>query len=185
MSPCQGRTHWVLKDAVSAADRVIVIDDIVRTVRIVREGWVGRTGSTVEALKSICQQAGASLVGVGAIIHNRLVEKELSFPLESIVQVSPPTASQPVDISPALKQLTLPEVVAADVLTERVMQEGKVLPGNLLKVYSFINHQVDTGLMDMCGQLLARVFAGFGIQKVLTAQTGGLPPAHAASCLSI
>lgn len=36
--------------------------------------------------------------------------------------------------------------------------------------------------MDMCGQLLARVFAGFGIQKVLTAQTGGLPPAHAVSC---
>ena len=33
--------------------------------------------------------------------------------------------------------------------------------------------------MDMCGQLLARVFAGFGISKVLTAQTGGLPPAHA------
>jgi hypothetical protein len=33
-------------------------------------------------------------------------------------------------------------VGAADGLTERVMTEGKVLPGNLLKVYSFINHQV-------------------------------------------
>ena len=33
--------------------------------------------------------------------------------------------------------------------------------------------------MDMCGQLLARVFARFGVSKVLTAQTGGLPPAHA------
>ena len=48
-----------------------------------------------------------------------------------------------MDISPAVNDLALPEVVAADVLTERVMKEGKVLPGNLLKVYSFINHQVE------------------------------------------
>ena len=53
------------------------------------------------------------------------------------------TSGQAVDISPAVNDLALPEVVAADVLTERVMTEGKVLPGNLLKVYSFINHQVD------------------------------------------
>eukprot|EP00913_Durusdinium_trenchii_P006983 g6568.t1 len=140
-----------------------------------------RHGSTVQALKSICEQAGATFVGVGAIIHNRLLENCMNgFQMETLAQVSPSSSSsQPVTISPAVDDLALPEVVAADVLTERVMTDGVVLPGNLLKVYSFINHQVDTGLMDMCGQLLARVFAGFGIQKVLTAQTGGLPPAHA------
>ncbi|CAL1135488.1 unnamed protein product [Cladocopium goreaui] len=164
----QGRTHWVLKEAISAEDHVVIIDDIVRT------------GSTVEALKSICQQAGAKYLGAGAIIHNRLNGQTWDGELESLAQVSPPSAfGRAVDISPAVNDLALPEVVAADVLTERVMTEGKVLPGNLLKVYSFINHQVDTGLMDMCGQLLARVFAGFGVSKVLTAQTGGLPPAHA------
>ncbi|CAK9034519.1 unnamed protein product [Durusdinium trenchii] len=165
----QERAHFVLKDAISAEDRVIIIDDIVRT------------GSTVQALKSICEQAGATFVGVGAIIHNRLLENCMNgFQMETLAQVSPSSSSsQPVTISPAVDDLALPEVVAADVLTERVMTDGVVLPGNLLKVYSFINHQVDTGLMDMCGQLLARVFAGFGIQKVLTAQTGGLPPAHA------
>ena len=63
-------------------------------------------------------------------------------PLPS-AQVSPASAfGRAVDISPAVNDLALPEVVAADVLTERVMKEGKVLPGNLLKVYSFINHQV-------------------------------------------
>ena len=64
--------------------------------------------------------------------------------------MSPPSGTgRAVDISPAVNDLALPEVVAADVLTERVMNEGKVLPGNLLKVYSFINHQV--GKNRCCG----------------------------------
>ena len=172
----QGRAHWVLTSAISAEDRVVVIDDIVST------------GTTIQALKTICEKAGAKVVGVGAIIRNHLLangdangdSSPIDGKFETLVQVSKSgTASVPVGITPAVQKQTLPEVVAADVLTERVLREGKVLPGNLLKVYSFINHQVDTRLMDMCGQLIGRVFAGFGIQKVLTAQTGGLPPAHA------
>ena len=170
----EGRTHWVLSSAICAEDRVVIIDDVVST------------GTTVSALKTICEKAGAKVVGVGAIIHNCLANgggSPIEGKFESLAQVSKPSAGGPVAvkpcIAPAVQQQQLPEVVAADVLTERVMREGKVLPGNLLKVYSFVNHQVDTRLMDMCGQLLARVFAGFGVQKVLTAQTGGLPPAHA------
>ncbi|CAE7456370.1 xpt [Symbiodinium pilosum] len=172
----QGRAHWVLTSAISAEDRVVVIDDIVST------------GTTIQALKTICEKAGAKVVGIGAIIRNHLLanggadgdSSPIDGKFETLVQVSKSgTASVPVGITPAVQKQTLPEVVAADVLTERVLREGKVLPGNLLKVYSFINHQVDTRLMDMCGQLIGRVFAGFGIQKVLTAQTGGLPPAHA------
>lgn len=64
--------------------------------------------------------------------------------------MSPPSGTgRAVDLSPAVNDLALPEVVAADVLTERVMNEGTVLPGNLLKVYSFINHQV--GKNRCCG----------------------------------
>ena len=170
----QGRSHWVLTSAISAEDRVVVIDDVVST------------GTTVSALKSICDKAGAKVVGVGTIIHNCLANggsSPVSGKFESLAKVSKSgtngLVSSTPHISPAVQDPKLPEVVAADVLTERVMREGKVLPGNLLKVYSFINHQVDTHLMDMCGQLVARVFAGFGVQKVLTAQTGGLPPAHA------
>lgn len=70
-------------------------------------------------------------------MHTRLHEHPFGM------QVSPSSSSsQPVTISPAVDDLALPEVVAADVLTERVMTDGVVLPGNLLKVYSFINHQV-------------------------------------------
>ena len=46
-----------------------------------------RTGSTVEALKSICQQAGAKYLGAGAIIHNRLNGQPWDGDLESLAQV--------------------------------------------------------------------------------------------------
>jgi hypothetical protein len=46
-----------------------------------------RTGSTVEALKSICQQAGAKYLGAGAIIHNRLNGQTWDGELESLAQV--------------------------------------------------------------------------------------------------
>ena len=149
-------------------------------MRVSFEAWKARTGSTLEALKSICQQAGATCLGAGAIIHNRLNGKTWEGDLETLAQVgsgkqktgdelnitkaadcyhfhafspaqvSPPSGTgRAVDISPAVNDLALPEVVAADVLTERVMNEGTVLPGNLLKVYSFINHQV--GKNRCCG----------------------------------
>lgn len=48
-----------------------------------------RTGSTVQALKSICEQAGATFVGVGAIIHNRLLENCMNgFQMETLAQAA-------------------------------------------------------------------------------------------------
>lgn len=62
-------------------------------------------------------------------------------------------------------------------LKERILAEGQNLGGGILKVDSFINHQVDPGLMEACGEELAQRFAGIGATKVLTAEISGIAPA--------
>jgi xanthine phosphoribosyltransferase len=63
------------------------------------------------------------------------------------------------------------------VLKERILREGKILPGNILKVDGFINHQVDAQLMDQCGAELAKLFADSGATHILTAEISGIAPA--------
>jgi len=62
-------------------------------------------------------------------------------------------------------------------LKERILRDGQVLDNGILKVDSFINHQVDPALMDSCGQEFARRFANLGATKVLTAEISGIAPA--------
>lgn len=62
-------------------------------------------------------------------------------------------------------------------LKARIIKEGKVLANGILKVDSFINHQVDPMLMDACGREFARRFAGVNATKVLTAEISGIAPA--------
>jgi xanthine phosphoribosyltransferase len=62
-------------------------------------------------------------------------------------------------------------------LVERIRREGKNLGNGILKVDSFVNHQVDPALMNLCGQELARRFAHVGATKVLTAEISGIAPA--------
>jgi xanthine phosphoribosyltransferase len=62
-------------------------------------------------------------------------------------------------------------------LEERILRDGKSLGGGILKVDSFVNHQVDPLLMDACGREFARLFAGVGATKVLTAEISGIAPA--------
>ena len=62
-------------------------------------------------------------------------------------------------------------------LKDRIIREGKNLGGGILRVDSFINHQVDPGLMDLCGQEFARRFAGVNATRVLTAEISGIAPA--------
>ncbi|MGD8732471.1 MAG: xanthine phosphoribosyltransferase [Anaerolineales bacterium] len=64
-----------------------------------------------------------------------------------------------------------------DALKERILAEGQDLGGGILKVDGFINHQVDPGLMQACGEELARRFANIGATKVLTAEISGIAPA--------
>ena len=62
-------------------------------------------------------------------------------------------------------------------LKDKILKEGKVLGGGILKVDSFINHQVDPRLMDACGREFARRFARVNATKVLTAEISGIAPA--------
>ncbi len=62
-------------------------------------------------------------------------------------------------------------------LKERILTEGKNLGGGILKVDSFINHQVDPAMMLAVGGALAAHFGAMGINKVLTAEISGIAPA--------
>jgi len=62
-------------------------------------------------------------------------------------------------------------------LEERILRDGKNLGGGILKVDSFVNHQVDPLLMDVCGKEFARLFASVQAMKVLTAEISGIAPA--------
>ena len=62
-------------------------------------------------------------------------------------------------------------------LEERILSEGQIMENGILKVDSFVNHQVDPMLMDACGRELAGIFANLGATKVLTAEISGIAPA--------
>jgi xanthine phosphoribosyltransferase len=64
-----------------------------------------------------------------------------------------------------------------DALRQKIEEEGKNLGNGILKVDSFINHQVDPTLMDACGMEFARRFAKIGATKILTAEISGIAPA--------
>lgn len=64
-------------------------------------------------------------------------------------------------------------------LRQRIMNEGRNLGGGILKVDSFINHQVDPKLMDECGKEFANRFKNIYVTKILTAEISGIAPALA------
>ena len=59
-------------------------------------------------------------------------------------------------------------------LEERILKDGVVKPGNVLKVDSFLNHQMDVVLLDEIGREFKRRFAGEKITKVLTIESSGI-----------
>lgn len=62
-------------------------------------------------------------------------------------------------------------------LEERILQDGNVLGENILKVDSFLTHQVDFSLMKEIGQVFAEHFRDAGITKVVTIEASGIVPA--------
>ena len=63
-------------------------------------------------------------------------------------------------------------------LEERILKDGIVKPGNVLKVDSFLNHQMDIALMEQIGEEFHRRFAHKNITKVLTIEASGIGIAY-------
>ena len=59
-------------------------------------------------------------------------------------------------------------------LEERIVKDGVVKEGNVLKVDSFLNHQMDIKLLDQMGAEFKRRFAGRPINKILTIEASGI-----------
>ena len=59
-------------------------------------------------------------------------------------------------------------------LEERIVSEGTVKAGNVLKVDAFLNHQCDVELFDRMGEEWARLFEGKRVDKVLTIEASGI-----------
>lgn len=62
-------------------------------------------------------------------------------------------------------------------LRERILEEGKALSETVLKVDSFLNHQVDPELMYEMGTCFKNYFKEHGITKVFTIESSGIAPA--------
>ncbi len=59
-------------------------------------------------------------------------------------------------------------------LEERIIKDGKVFPGNVLKVDSFLNHQLDVDLLDKMGIEMKKLFNDSNITKILTIEASGI-----------
>lgn len=61
-----------------------------------------------------------------------------------------------------------------ELLKERIRKDGKIKAGNVLKVDSFLNHQMDVSLFHEIGEEFKRRFAGEEINKILTIEASGI-----------
>ncbi len=59
-------------------------------------------------------------------------------------------------------------------LEERILRDGKVRPGGILKVDGFLNHQMDIQLFGELSKQLYKVFGGEGVTKILTIEASGI-----------
>lgn len=62
-------------------------------------------------------------------------------------------------------------------LIEKIKNEGSVLSSSVLKVDTFLNHQIDPQLMLSIGKEFAKRFDGYGITRILTIESSGIAPA--------
>ena len=65
-------------------------------------------------------------------------------------------------------------------LEERIKEDGQVRPGNILKVDSFLNHQLDISLLEQLGNEFYEKFKDKGITRILTIEASGI----ALACLT-
>ena len=63
------------------------------------------------------------------------------------------------------------------VLVDAILEKGKILEGNILKVDTIINHQIDPVLMNQIGEDFYNHYKDKGITKVVTVESSGIAPA--------
>ena len=68
----------------------------------------------------------------------------------------------------------LKEELQLNFLEERIVKDGIVKEGNVLKVDSFLNHQMDIRLFDQIGEEFKKRFEGTPINKILTIEASGI-----------
>lgn len=59
-------------------------------------------------------------------------------------------------------------------LEDRILRDGKIRPGNVLKVDGFINHQIDVPFVSELGREFYRRFCDDGVTKILTIEASGI-----------
>ncbi len=59
-------------------------------------------------------------------------------------------------------------------LEEKIIKEGQVLPGDILKVGSFLNQQLDCDFLMEMGREIARLYADAGVTKIMTVEASGI-----------
>eukprot|EP00825_Cyclidium_porcatum_P028264 TRINITY_DN30568_c0_g1_i1.p5 TRINITY_DN30568_c0_g1~~TRINITY_DN30568_c0_g1_i1.p5 ORF type:complete len:153 (-),score=8.85 TRINITY_DN30568_c0_g1_i1:128-586(-) len=64
-----------------------------------------------------------------------------------------------------------------ELLKKRILQDGTCFPGGILKVDSFINHQMDPTLMKSIAVEFVRKFASTNVNKIMTIEASGIAPA--------
>ncbi len=62
-------------------------------------------------------------------------------------------------------------------LEDRILKDGVVLGGEVLKVGNFLNHQIDPKLMQSIGNEFADYFSDKGITRIVTIESSGIAPA--------
>ena len=63
---------------------------------------------------------------------------------------------------------------------DKILKDGKLLPGEVLKVDSFLNHRLDTEFLAKCGEEWYKLFKDSGVTKIVTIESSGI----AIACLA-
>ncbi len=66
-------------------------------------------------------------------------------------------------------------------MEDKIRAEGRVLPGGILSVERFLNHQLDIDFLDALGEELYRLFGDLGVTKILTVESSGIAIASLAA----
>ena len=65
-------------------------------------------------------------------------------------------------------------------MEDKILREGQVLPGDILKVGSFLNQTIDTQLLGEMAEEISRLYGGCGVTKIVTIEASGIAIAAAA-----